>query len=123
MGSWERWIRNIHPLAAHYTVHALDHPSHGASAAVPRVTHLCLVSPAFRPADLLIGEIRGAVGALDLRRISRAGDWSAYENAPRSIADAGVLLDLTWVVSCWLTWGVARCEMRAAMPNPSPDYS
>ena len=82
MGSWKRWIRNIHPLAAHYSVHALDHPSHGASAAVPRVTHLCLVSPAFRPADLLIGEIRGAVGALGARRIPRAGHWSAYENAP-----------------------------------------
>jgi pimeloyl-ACP methyl ester carboxylesterase len=36
----------------------------------------------FRPADLLIGEIRAAVGALDLHRIPRAGHWSAYENAP-----------------------------------------
>jgi len=36
----------------------------------------------FRPADLLIGEIREAVGALDLHRIPRAGHWSAYENAP-----------------------------------------
>ena len=36
----------------------------------------------FRPADLLIGEIRDAVGALDLHRIPRAGHWSAYENAP-----------------------------------------
>jgi pimeloyl-ACP methyl ester carboxylesterase len=36
----------------------------------------------FRPADLLIGEIYGAVGALDLHRIPRAGHWSAYENAP-----------------------------------------
>ena len=35
----------------------------------------------FRPADLLIGEIRDAVGALDLHRIPRAGHWSAYENA------------------------------------------
>jgi pimeloyl-ACP methyl ester carboxylesterase len=35
-----------------------------------------------RPADLLIGEIRDAVGALDLYRIPRAGHWSAYENAP-----------------------------------------
>jgi len=223
MGSWRHWIRNIEPLAARYTVHALDHPSYGASAPVPRettgaayldlvhdlfvemfpgtaplrfagfsfgaaiaanlarrlaprVTHLCLVSPAgfplrrfadrptrsyreagedeklfreicrhnllvnmlsdaasiteetldiqadcvrktrfnsrkvsgggtllgdlaelkckirllwgvgddspFRPADLLIGEIRGAVGALDVHRIPRAGHWSAYENAP-----------------------------------------
>jgi pimeloyl-ACP methyl ester carboxylesterase len=36
----------------------------------------------FRPADLLIGEIREAVGPLDLHRIPRAGHWSAYENAP-----------------------------------------
>jgi pimeloyl-ACP methyl ester carboxylesterase len=35
----------------------------------------------FRPADLLIGEIREAVGALDAHRIPRAGHWSAYENA------------------------------------------
>jgi pimeloyl-ACP methyl ester carboxylesterase len=36
----------------------------------------------FRPADLLIGEIREAVSALDAHRIPRAGHWSAYENAP-----------------------------------------
>jgi pimeloyl-ACP methyl ester carboxylesterase len=36
----------------------------------------------FRPADLLFGEIREAVGSLDLHRIPRAGHWSAYENAP-----------------------------------------
>jgi pimeloyl-ACP methyl ester carboxylesterase len=223
MGSWKHWIRNVEPLAARFTVHALDHPAYGASAPVPRettgaqyldlvhglfvelfpgdaplrfagfsfggaiaanlarrlaprVTHLCLVSPAgfplrrfaarptrsyreagddeqrfrevcrhnllvnmlsdpvsvteeavdiqaecvrrarfdsrkvsaggtlladlarlrcrirllwgqrddspFRPADLLIGEIREAVGALDVHRIPRAGHWSAYENAP-----------------------------------------
>jgi 2-hydroxy-6-oxonona-2,4-dienedioate hydrolase len=223
MGSWKHWIRNVEPLARHFTVHALDHPSYGASAPVPRettgavyldlvhelllemlpgerslrfagfsfggaiatnlarrlgsrVTHLCLVSPGgfptrrfgerpirsykeagddpqrfreicrhnllvnmlsdpasvgeeavdiqadgvrrtrldsrkvsgggtllgdlakltcklrllwgerddspFRPADLLIGEIRAAVGTLDVHRIPRAGHWSAYENAP-----------------------------------------
>jgi pimeloyl-ACP methyl ester carboxylesterase len=223
MGSWKHWIRNVDPLAARFTVHALDHPGYGASAPVPgdtagsayldlvyrlfvemfpgdgplrfagfsfgaaiaanlarrlapRVTHLCLISPAgfplrrfadrptrsyreagdderlfreicrhnllvnmlsdpasvteetvdiqadcvrktrfnsrkvsgggtllgdlamltcrirllwgegddspFRPADLLIGEIRDAVGALDVHRIRRAGHWSAYENAP-----------------------------------------
>jgi len=223
MGSWKHWIRNVEPLATRFTVHALDHPSYGASAPVPRemtgpayvdlvhrlflelfpgdaplrfagfsfggalaaqlarrlaprVTHLCLVSPAgfptrsfgerptrsykeagndeklfrdicrhnllinmlsdpasvteetldiqvecvrrarfnsrkvsgggtllgdlaaltcrirvlwgerddsqFRPADLLLGEIRTAVGALDLHRIPKAGHWSAYENAP-----------------------------------------
>jgi len=223
MGSWKHWIRNIEPLAARFTVHALDHPSYGASAPVPRettsaayldlvhalfvdlfpgdgplrfagfsfggaiaaslarrlaprVTHLCLISPGgfpsrkfgdrptrsyreagddeklfreicrhnllvnmlsdpasvredtldiqadcvrrtrfnsrkvsgggtllgdlahlacrirllwgerddspFRPANLLIGEIREAVGTLDVHRIPRAGHWSAYENAP-----------------------------------------
>jgi pimeloyl-ACP methyl ester carboxylesterase len=35
----------------------------------------------FRPASLLIGEIRAAVGALDVHRIPAAGHWSAYENA------------------------------------------
>jgi 2-hydroxy-6-oxonona-2,4-dienedioate hydrolase len=222
MGSWQHWIRNVEPLAARFTVHALDHPSYGASASVPRettgaeyldlayrafvelfpgdaplrlagfsfggaiaarvarrlgrrVTHLCLVSPAgfpprtyaerptrsyreagddealfreicrhnllvnmlsdpasidedtidiqascvrrtrfnsrkvsgggtllddlraatcrvrvlwgdrddfpFRPADVLIGQIRGAIRDLDLHRVPRAGHWSAYENA------------------------------------------
>jgi pimeloyl-ACP methyl ester carboxylesterase len=226
MGSWKHWIRNVEALAARFTVHALDHPSYGASATVPRettgpqyldlvhglllellpgeaplrfagfsfggaiaanlarrlgprVSHLCLVSPggfpmrrfgerpirsykeavgderlfreicrhnllvnmlsdeasvseetvaiqvecvrrtrfdsrkvsgggtllgdlgalaaggcrirllwgerddsAFRPASLLIGEIRDAVPGLDLHRVPRAGHWSAYENAP-----------------------------------------
>jgi pimeloyl-ACP methyl ester carboxylesterase len=223
MGSWKHWIRNVEALSTRFTVHALDHPSYGASASVapsttgaayldlvhdlfvarfpghgplrfagfsfgaaiaanlarrlgPRVTHLCLVSPAgfptrrfgdrptrsyrdagddealfreicrhnllvnmlsdpasvtdetldiqvecvrrtrfnsrkvsgggtlladlaalacrirllwgdrddspFRPADLLIAEIRDAVGTLDLHRIPTAGHWSAYENAP-----------------------------------------
>ena len=223
MGSWRHWIRNIDALAARFTVHALDHPSYGASPPVPRettgaeyldlahrafarmfpgdaplrlggfsfggaiaanlarrlgprVTHLCLVSPAgfpprsyaerptrsyreagndealfreicrhnllvnmlsdaasvteeavdiqaagvrgtrfnsrkvsgggtllddlarvackvrvlwgerddsaFRPADLMIAQIRAVVDPLDLHRIPRAGHWSAYENAP-----------------------------------------
>jgi pimeloyl-ACP methyl ester carboxylesterase len=222
MGCWRHWTRNIEPLAERFTVHALDHPSYGASASVPRettgkeyldlmhrlfvemfpgdaplrfagfsfggaiaanlarrlgprVSHLCLVSPAgfpprtfgerptrsyreagdderlfreicrhnllvnmlsdpasvtedtvdiqaycvrhtrfnsrrvsgggtllddlarvecrvrvlwgvgddsaFRPAHLLIGEIRDVVGDLDLHRIPGAGHWSAYENA------------------------------------------
>jgi pimeloyl-ACP methyl ester carboxylesterase len=37
---------------------------------------------AFRPASLLIGEIREVLGALDVHRIPGAGHWSAYENAP-----------------------------------------
>ncbi|MGH7365551.1 MAG: alpha/beta fold hydrolase [Candidatus Rokuibacteriota bacterium] len=226
MGSWKHWIRNVESLAERFTVHALDHPSYGDSAPVPRettgpqyldlvhelllealpgdaplrfagfsfgaaiaanmarrfgprVTHVCLVSPggfptrkfgerpirsykeaagddrlfreicrhnllvnmlsdpasvsedtvdiqaecvrrarfdsrkvsgggtllgdladlarrgcrirllwgerddsAFRPAKLLIGEIRDAVPGLDVHRVPRAGHWSAYENAP-----------------------------------------
>ena len=36
----------------------------------------------FRPADLLIGEMRAAAnGTLDVHRIPAAGHWSAYENA------------------------------------------
>ena len=38
MGCWRHWIRNIDALAARFTVHALDHPSYGASASVPRET-------------------------------------------------------------------------------------
>jgi pimeloyl-ACP methyl ester carboxylesterase len=37
----------------------------------------------FRPAELLLGEIRQAAGGhLDLHRVPAAGHWSAYENAP-----------------------------------------
>jgi len=223
MGWWKHWVRTIGPLSERFTVHALDHPSYGASAAVPRettgteyldlvrrlfdemfpagaplrlagfsfggaiaarlarslgprVTHLCLVSPAgfsprgnvdrptrsyreagedgakfreicrhnllvnmlarpesagdeavdihaygvrhtrfnsrkvsgggtllddlahascrvrvlwgehddspFRPADVLIRQLRGVRPDLDLHRIAAAGHWSAYENAP-----------------------------------------
>jgi len=222
MGCWKHWIRNVGPLSERFAVHALDHPSYGDSAAVPRettgpqylelvhrlfvelfpgeaplrfagfsfggaiatnlarrlgprVTHLCLVSPggfptrhfgerpirsykeaagddkkfreiarhnlgvnmladpasiteeavdiqaegvrrarfdsrkisaggtllgdlaalscrvrllwgerddAFRPADVMIGQIRAVLPDLDLHRIPAAGHWSAYENAP-----------------------------------------
>ena len=37
---------------------------------------------AFRPAERMIGQIREAVGELDVYRIANAGHWSAYENAP-----------------------------------------
>jgi 2-hydroxy-6-oxonona-2,4-dienedioate hydrolase len=51
MGSWKHWIRNVEPLATRFTVHALDHPSYGASASVPRETtgpaYLDLVHEAF----------------------------------------------------------------------------
>ena len=36
MGSWRHWTRNVEPLATRFTVHALDHPSYGDSAPVPR---------------------------------------------------------------------------------------
>src|ERR1700724_3925288 len=38
MGSWQHWIRNVGPLGERFTVHALDHPSYGDSAPVPRET-------------------------------------------------------------------------------------
>jgi pimeloyl-ACP methyl ester carboxylesterase len=38
MGSWTHWIRNVEPLGERFTVHALDHPSYGDSAPVPRET-------------------------------------------------------------------------------------
>jgi 2-hydroxy-6-oxonona-2,4-dienedioate hydrolase len=38
MGSWRHWTRNIDTLATRFTVHALDHPSYGDSASVPRET-------------------------------------------------------------------------------------
>jgi 2-hydroxy-6-oxonona-2,4-dienedioate hydrolase len=38
MGSWRHWTRNLDALAARFTVHALDHPSYGDSASVPRET-------------------------------------------------------------------------------------
>lgn len=38
MGCWQHWIRNITALSEHFTVHAVDLPSYGASASVPRET-------------------------------------------------------------------------------------
>jgi 2-hydroxy-6-oxonona-2,4-dienedioate hydrolase len=38
MGSWKHWTRNLDALAERFTVHALDHPSYGDSAPVPRDT-------------------------------------------------------------------------------------
>jgi pimeloyl-ACP methyl ester carboxylesterase len=32
-GSWTHWIRNIHPLGEHFSVHALDLPGYGESTA------------------------------------------------------------------------------------------
>jgi pimeloyl-ACP methyl ester carboxylesterase len=51
MGTWRHWIRNVEALAQRFTVHALDHPSYGRSAPVPRETtgpeYLDLVHRAF----------------------------------------------------------------------------
>lgn len=51
MGCRKHWIRNLSPLSEHYTVHALDHPSYGESAAVPQdmsgADYLDLVYDAF----------------------------------------------------------------------------
>ncbi len=38
MGCWQHWSRNVEPLSEQFTVHALDHPSYGASAEIPRET-------------------------------------------------------------------------------------
>src|SRR5262249_27394380 len=38
MGCWKHWIRNVGPLSERFAVHALDHPSYGASAPVSRET-------------------------------------------------------------------------------------
>ena len=35
-GCWNHWIRNIGPLAAHFTVYAIDLPGFGCSMRVPR---------------------------------------------------------------------------------------
>jgi pimeloyl-ACP methyl ester carboxylesterase len=58
MGCWQHWSRNVGPLSEHFTVHALDHPAYGASAAIPRETtgvkYLELVHQTFL--DLFPGE-------------------------------------------------------------------
>lgn len=36
----------------------------------------------YRPAETLIGQIRGATQRLEVQRIPQAGHWAAYENAP-----------------------------------------
>jgi pimeloyl-ACP methyl ester carboxylesterase len=35
----------------------------------------------FRPAGVLIGQLRAVVPGLDVQRVAQAGHWSAYENA------------------------------------------
>lgn len=69
---------------------------------------------AFRPAALLIGEIRAAVGTLDVHRIPGAGHWSAYENAP---AVNRLMLEF---FSSGAAAGPGHCLPGGAMP-PSCD--
>jgi len=80
MGSWRHWIRNVEPLATRFSVHALDHPSYGASAAVPRDTtgpayldlvHELLVEmlPGNAPLRLAGFSFGGAIAARLTRRL------------------------------------------------------
>ena len=80
MGSWRHWIRNVEPLATRFSVHALDHPSYGASAAVPRDTtgaayldlvHELLVEmlPGYAPLRLAGFSFGGAIAARLARRL------------------------------------------------------
>ena len=66
MGSWKHWIRNVEPLGEPFTVHALDHPSYGDSASVPRET----TGPAYLDLvhDLLRRDVPGRRAA-SLRRL------------------------------------------------------
>src|SRR5215467_14071968 len=70
MGSWKHWTRNIGPLAERFTVHALDHPSYGDSATVPRETtgaaYLDLVHALF--VEMFAGFSFGAAIAANLAR-------------------------------------------------------
>jgi pimeloyl-ACP methyl ester carboxylesterase len=80
MGSWRHWVRNVEALATQYTVHALDHPSYGASASVPRETtgpqYLDLVHdlvralwPGVKPLRLAGFSFGGAIAANLARRL------------------------------------------------------
>jgi 2-hydroxy-6-oxonona-2,4-dienedioate hydrolase len=80
MGSWRHWIRNVEPLATRFSVHALDHPSYGASAAMPRETtgpayldlvHELLVEmlPGNAPLRLAGFSFGGAIAARLARRL------------------------------------------------------
>jgi 2-hydroxy-6-oxonona-2,4-dienedioate hydrolase len=53
MGSWQHWVRNVDALATRFSVHALDLPSYGDSAAIARDT----TGPAYL--DLMHGLIGG----------------------------------------------------------------
>jgi pimeloyl-ACP methyl ester carboxylesterase len=81
MGSWKHWIRNVEPLAEYFTVHALDHPSYGDSAPVPRETRPAVPRPGARAAP------RGVAGrrpAPVRRLLVRRRDRGQHGPAPRA---------------------------------------
>jgi pimeloyl-ACP methyl ester carboxylesterase len=80
MGSWRHWARNVDALATRFTVHALDHPSYGRSAAVPRETtgpayldlfheRFLALFPGDRPLRLAGFSFGGAIAANLARRL------------------------------------------------------
>jgi len=82
MGSWKHWIRNVDALATRFTVHALDHPSYGESASVPRemtgpeyldLVHRLIVElfPGDAPLRFAGFSFGGAIAANLARRLSR----------------------------------------------------
>ena len=82
MGSWKHWIRNVDALATRFTVHALDHPSYGESASVPRemtgpeyldLVHRLFVElfPGDAPLRFAGFSFGGAIAANLARRLSR----------------------------------------------------
>src|SRR5881628_238948 len=112
MGSWQHWIRNVEPLATRFTVHALDHPSYGESASVPRemtgpeyldLVHRLIVElfPGDAPLRFAGFSFGGAIAANLARRLSRRLTHLALispggfprrrfgERATRSYRDAG----------------------------------
>ena len=87
MGCWQHWIRNVDALAARFTVHALDHPSYGASASVPRET------TGAEYLELFTGSSRAVPGrrAPALRRLLvRRRHRGAPRPAPRTARDPPV---------------------------------
>jgi 2-hydroxy-6-oxonona-2,4-dienedioate hydrolase len=86
-GSWTHWIRNVLPLAEHFTVIAADLPSHGDSDALPKrptreevaqavAMGLAEVVPRDRPFDLvgfsLGANLAAAVAATHGGKLGRA---------------------------------------------------
>jgi 2-hydroxy-6-oxonona-2,4-dienedioate hydrolase len=115
MGSWKHWIRNVDALAARFTVHALDHPSYGDSATVPRETtgpqyldlvHALLLEalPGVAPLRLAGFSFGAAIAASMARRRagSRRGSSASARSAPtRRRAATSVSSARSAVTTCW----------------------